>query len=204
MEDYMWAEVSSAREFGALLRATRKSSLRSLEVMQQKQNFAVLLSKSQLQRYEVGETLPNISLAQHLDRLYDADGWVELSLRSLWRKTWMPWRDEQRPPVQMHAGRWPANYSGPVWLKILPPAEGVGSQHKIDLVWGPWKREVNCALDERGLVLVTGKAVDIDGISPTCNVSVSLPVFVLFGAGSDVTGEVVQDIRSGWVRLNHF
>lgn len=195
-------EITAASKFGVGLRAWRTSSLRDLEAKQHTSGFGYVLSKSQLHRYEIGETLPNLNVAQHLDRLYDADGWVEMALRSLWRPAWTPWRDEHRPPRRLHAGSWPAGYGGPVWVKVLPHPETLRCEHVIVLEWGPWKREVRWTPDDIGLVLVTGKAPDADGVSRTCNVSVNYPVFVLFGAGDELSGEVVRDIRSGWVLVD--
>jgi hypothetical protein len=177
-----------------------RASLRSLEKRQSQKPRALVISKSQLSRYEQGLLLPPLDYADHLDDLYAADGWVSMSLKALWRPRWTPWVEEF--PAQFHHGGWPAEYHGSVWIKLLPIIENVGNVHTIDLEWGPWGRRVVEPLPRTGLILVTGKMRDADGISRTCNLASDLHVYALFGAGEGLEGEEVRMIHRGWELRN--
>lgn len=155
-------------------------------------------SQSKAARYENGELLPPLEYAKHLDRLYDAQGWVEVSLRSLWRPKWDPWALEHGTASHYHAGIWPAQYGGIVWIKLKPLPEHVGLSHSVELEWGPWMRSLDCVLNGDGVVLLTGKAIDTDGIPRTCNLTADHRVYALFGAGDDLELETVIDMRRGW------
>ncbi|WP_155918435.1 hypothetical protein [Marmoricola sp. URHB0036] len=61
---------------------------------------------------------------------------------------------------------------------------------------------MDCLLGEDGVVLATGKAADIDGISRTCNVTCDPASFTLFGAGEVLDGETTLDIHRGWEKVN--
>jgi hypothetical protein len=80
--------------------------------------------------------------------------------------------------------------------------EDVGRIFAINIEWAPWSRKVELILLESGSVLLTGKAVDLDGVSRTLNLTSSRAVFALFGAGDRLEGEAVIDIRRGWVIAN--
>lgn len=157
-----------------------------------------VISRSQLSRYEHAN-IPPLKHADHLDRLYGGGGWVAMSIRSLWRSRWDPWSgDSEEWAGKNHFGRWPASYSGMVWIKIKPKPTEVDTTVEVDLEWGPWGRTISIALPKEGVTLVTGKAKDTDGISRTCNVRADRAVFALFGAGEDLGNENVLDIRQGW------
>ena len=87
-----------------------------------------------------------------------------MSIRSLWRPKWNPWLEDHGTVRRLHAGRWPAQYDGQVWIKVKPQPESVGQEHEIELEWGPWGRRVTLVLEEAGIVLATAKARDLDGI----------------------------------------
>lgn len=161
-----------------------------------------MLSKSTLDRYERGEKLPPLEYASHLDELYEGEGWVEMSIRTLWRPKWNPWLEDHGVVRRVHAGRWPAQYDGQVWIMLKPQPESVGQEHEIELEWGPWGHRVTVVLDEDGVVLATGKARDIDGISRTCNVTTRPEAYALYGAGEALEGDTVIDIRRGWSKTN--
>lgn len=160
--------------------------------------YTFVLTKSTLSRYETG-TLPPLDYAQHLDQLYDADGWIDMGLRTLWRPQWKPWEMPDAWPQRMHFMSWPADFSGLVWIKLIPAATTLpDTAHTVMLDWGPWARSVRAELPEHGVVLATGKAADPDGISRTLNLTSDLPIHILFGAGQVLEGESVIDIREGW------
>jgi hypothetical protein len=192
---------SNAIELGIGLRGLRgRHGLRKLEARQDRDpKFRYTISKSQLQRYERGDLLPPLAHAEHLDSLYDGQGWVDISLRSLWRTRWDPWGTTDRPS-RHHAVEWPAKLAGIVWLKVIPVQRGAESDHHIELVWGPWSQTIDIAIEARGAVLFTGKAEDEDGMPVTCNVSADRPVHLLHGAGDDFVDDIALDVRSGWRR----
>ena len=193
-----------AADLGAGLRALRgKASLRRLAARQPPGPGATVLGKSTLARYEAGD-LPPLEYAEHLDQLYEGKGWVEMSIRSLWRPRWNPWLEDHGVARKYHAGRWPAEYGGAVWIKLKPQPEFVSRQHEIELEWGPWGRRVTRELPRDGFVLLTGKAVDDDGISRVCNTTVKPPCYALYGAGEDLEGEEILDVRRGWSKANRY
>jgi hypothetical protein len=157
-----------------------------------------VISKSQLARYEAGDTLLSLELADQLDELYEAKGWVQMALRSLWRSKWDPWAGDRISASRFHAGAWPARFGGIVWIKLGPQTSLGERRVALKLEWGPWGRTLECPLTDRGIVLMTGKAIDADGISRTLNLTSSEPVYALFGAGDDLGRDDVIDIRRGW------
>lgn len=192
-------------ELGAALRTLRNGcgrSLRDLEDAQSDEAFdgSQFRSKNSLSRLERGEVRPSVSSADYLDELYDGRGWVALAIRSRWRNDWDPWALDNAALATIHAIGWPALYSGAVWIKIRPAAQDVGTAHVFDLEWGPWMRRVETIVPEAGVVLLTGKMQDRDGISRTCNITSDKRVFVLYGGGAEFGDEepYVVDIRRGW------
>jgi hypothetical protein len=162
-----------------------------------------VLSKSQLQRYEAGVCLPALEHAEHLDRLYDGQGWVEMALRSLWRARWNPWTREHGNASTHHAGIWPAAYEGMVWIKLKPWPEHADQPHHLTLNWGPWTTLVEHVITKDGLILTTGKAADLDRVAVTCNLDTEPEAFALFGAGTNSLDQdlaTVVDLRSAWTR----
>ena len=187
-------------EFGASLQRFRKgTSLQKLASCERNQGRDSV-SRAQLSRYERGEILPKIWRAKHLDLLYEADGWVEMTLANLWDKRWDPWRHTPTAPAKSYVHRWPPDYSGPVWIRLAPTASSVGKEHQVILTWGPWTALVNTSLPQDGIYLTTGKAKDDEtstavAIETTCD----QPVFALFGSGTpDGTAEII-DIRQNWI-----
>jgi hypothetical protein len=188
-------------QFGAQLKALRgRRSLRRLETDQgAKDLYTIVLSKSQLARYEAGTVVPPLEHAAHLDRLYEGKGWVEVALRSLWRSPWDPWSFATTGPRRVHAVLWPAKLTGVVWLKIKASAENVGLSHRFELEWGPWHCGLEVVVPEEGSLIFTGKAEDDDGIPRTLNLTCDKRVFLLHGAGDGFDDEsVVVDVRRDW------
>ena len=187
-------------ELGARLRRLRgRRSLRSLvDVQNTDPRFSMTLTKSQFQRYESGETLPPLQYAEDLDRLYDAAGWVDVALRSLWRSRWDPWAFDNAGPSRFHAALWPPQLAGTVWLKVKPTAQDADTVHLIEIEWGSWMRTVETLITAQGVLLITGKAANEDGIAHTCNIAIDKRVFVLHGAGNDFDEEVTVDIHRNW------
>lgn len=190
----------SPQELGVRLRRLRggRGLRRLVEEQDADPRLSVTLSKSQLARYESGETLPQLQYAEHLDRLYEAGGWVEVAIRSLWRSEWDPWALDNAGPSRYHAALWPAQLSGAVWLKVKPTSQDADTVHRVEIEWGPWMRTVETVITAQGILLFTGKAADDDGIPRTCNLAFDKRVFVLHGAGDDFGDEVVVDMRRGW------
>lgn len=156
-------------------------------------------SKSALGRYEAGK-LPPLPVADVLDWAYGADGWLEHAIARLWTREWDPWRQAGAWPSETHEHRWPAHWSGLVWVDLRPVREHADVVHAVTLHWGAWRREQRLALPAGGTVLLTGKAPDHDGVSRDLNLDCDLPVFALFGAGPLPEDDRVVDIRRGWVR----
>lgn len=192
MRDSDQFESALSREaFGAALARLRgNKSLRDLE---REGPF----SKSQLHRWEVGRSAPPIEYAKSLDEIYAGNGWVAVAIRNLSRRTWDPWVELQTPDIH-HAHIWPAPFSGVVWVKVVPRPEDLGVRFQARLAWGPWRRTVVFAGVAAGTIMLTGKAVDLDGIARTMNLTLDRPAFTLAGTGSPGSDETVVDIRTGW------
>lgn len=189
---------ASGVEFGAGLRALRGVSLRELEARQAQGRGSLVLSKSQLQRYETGQLLPPLRYAAHLDDLYGADGWVRLSLSALHANTWDPWADEHTPAATHHAHDWPAPYRGSIWVLVKPVAENALRRHVLTLDWGVWSAALTLVVDADGQVLTTGKSADLSGVTVTFNLESDLPVYTLAGAGAPPSGYPVSRIHRKW------
>lgn len=98
-------------------------------------------------------------------------------------------------PRGLHFHTWPAEYSGKVWIQMIPTAKTVGENHEIELRWGPWRRYVNEPVGEDGLILMTSKAAEV---SPApLQLQVIPAARALFGAGQAPSGEKL-DIEVGW------
>lgn len=197
----------TGKELGLAMRSHRNVGLRIFEKRQEEllrkpgsqgYEYRCVLSRSRLSRFENG-SLPPLELADHLDQLYEAEGWLKLALSSLWRSAWRPWETSSEWPLTMHFASWPANFSGLVWAKVVPCPDERGELHQLHINWGPWVRKVEVVLHQAGVVLVTGKARDLDGVSRTLNLTCNKKVHVLFGCGEDLEGEELVDIRQGWV-----
>ncbi|GAB2684580.1 hypothetical protein GCM10027070_25490 [Barrientosiimonas humi] len=192
--------VSSTAEFGAGLRALRgRLGLRKLAHRQTAEHARLYLSHAQLSRYERGEVLPPLERADHLDWLYDGQGWVAVNIRNLWRSGWDPWKSHNAGPARVHAIRWPAPYEGAVWLKLRPAAAHCDESHHVTLAWGSWRRTVDVTLPPEGALLFTGKAADEDGRAVACNITCDPRAFLLYGSGDEFEDEAVTlDLRQGW------
>ncbi len=190
----------TTQELGASMRRLRgrNVSLRQIE-HRLDQLGSGSVSKSTLGRYEKGQTLPPLEIAALLDDAYQARGWLLYAITHLWRRSWDPWKEEW--PAFTHAHTWPASYGGMVWMDVRPTERDEGADHTLMLGWAPWKHRVEAVLPRRGVVLVTGKAPDHDGVARTLNLDADRRVYVLFGVGdvADDDGRVI-DIRRGWTR----
>lgn len=187
--------------FGAALRALRRVSLNDLvraqEEAKARSGLGIVISKSQLARYE-GGALPPLRHAQHLDDLYQANGWVSLAMRSLWGPRWDPWNTHDGPLACHHPLIWPAELGTRVWIRLKPRSDSVGVDHRLTLEWGPWRCEVECVLPDTGVVLTTGKAREDRSV--TLNLRADREVFVLHGAGESFPPEdIVMDIEHDWL-----
>ena len=191
---------ASWRELGeGLARLRGDRSVRVLAEAQDASRFPYSISPSQLHRYETtGRPIP-LKHATHLDTLYEGRGWLEMAIRTLWRSDWDPWALDNALLARRHSAGWPAEFSGTVWFKIRPAAESIDTIHHIDFEWSAWRRSVDLAIPQAGALISTGKMVDIDGLSRTCNITADRRVFLLYGAGEDFDDEAVTiDIRRGW------
>lgn len=186
-------------EFCRALRNFRGGvSLRNLEKSRHNQGRD-RISKSALSRYESGRTLPGLRRAKHLDTLYGADGKVELLLAKLWHHKWNPDLHSREAPKRSYFHRWPADYSGTVWIHIKPTPDSVDEYHKVYLHWGPWKMVADIEIPADGVYLTTGKAADRGNLSITLELKSDLHIFALFGA-DEITDDAAHklDITQKW------
>jgi len=139
--------------------------------------------KSTLWRWENTGRVPSRK-AQLLDDAYGCGReFVEAVVR-LRQRVWNPYYGENAEPH--HAHRWPAEYSGQVWIWVRPASAHVGRVHDIRIRWGPWRQNVTRALGREGLTLLTGKGKD--DVAITCEVMLDQTGLVLFGTGGVTDG----------------
>lgn len=92
----------------------------------------------------------------------------------------------------------PANYVGPVWVKILKQESTLDTKHSITIHWGPWQLALDLPPGSaRSVALMHSKGDD--GLSIPIVLRVTPPCYVTFGRGRVHAGEV-RDINAGWVR----
>lgn len=159
------------------------------------------LSASRLRRYEKGqEPRPTMAVATDLDRLYQADGWIELSLAQLLDAGWDPWREDW--PADSHICTWPADLQSDVWVHVKPRHDTVDHEHAFVMSWGPWHRQHTTALGRDGEYLVTGKQRDEGGYRTEFRIACAEHSFhIRHGAGLPPSNTAkVVDIRLGWER----
>ena len=189
--------ATTPEELGEGLRSLRSQSLRDLVQSQPIGAGRLILSKSQLSRYETGQTTPPAKLADHLDRLYGGTGWVSRSIEAMHRQRAHP--SERRVVAsRTHTHLWPASFSGDVWVHLRFEDGGSFSTLEIRLDWGPWTQLWQADAALKSLRLVTGKSVDASGVAAPINVQTNFPVAAAFGCGEQRQGGTVRDIRLGW------
>jgi hypothetical protein len=182
---------------GEGLRRLRSQSLRDLVQSQPIGPGRLILSKSQLSRYETGQTTPPAKLADHLDRLYGGTGWVARSIEAMHRQRARP-PEHRLVERRTHTHLWPASFSGDVWVDLRFEAGGTPRTLEIRLDWGPWTQLLQEDPTLKSLRLVTGKSADASGVAAPINVQTNLPVAAAFGCGEQRQGGTVRDIRLGW------
>lgn len=99
-------------EFGERLRKLRKERILSLVQVAKKAGS----SKAALSRYEHGQVLMPMALAERLDDLYKAEGQLVSERRTIADGSWLP-RGAFRTRWD-HNHR--ADYSGPIWMRLVP------------------------------------------------------------------------------------
>lgn len=92
----------------------------------------------------------------------------------------------------------PANYSGYVWIQLVPAPETKHLPHDITLVWGHWQRTFTIRFEEDSLYLVHYKFNDGEGL-PLFLTS-SQPCYAVFGKDKPPSEALIMDIASGWQR----
>ncbi len=104
------------------------------------------------------------------------------------------------PTPQTYKNDWThkheADYSGKVWIKIVPKPENQHIEHKYEINWGPWEYKNQIIFGDRSSVsLWHRKGIDdhpiplFFHISPECDVT--------FGTG-EPPDEFAIDINEGW------
>ena len=174
-------------EFGERMRKLRKERFLSLDQAAGK----VGCSRAALSRYERGEVLVPMALAEDLDALYRADGELVSERRTLMDGSWLP-RGAFRT-------RWehphPAAYAGPVWMRVVPDPVFASARHRVEVRWGNWRLCHEEPLDTEGAFFAHMK-LDDDQSKPL-EVSVTPACLVVFGRG-EPPGQPVIDINHGW------
>lgn len=173
-------------------------TVQHLESDQENNGYPAKWSAQALEDFEGGQ-LPALRDAAALDRLYGANGWIALGLRSLYRDQWEPWAQDHGVADHHHRGVWPGRYEGPVWVKLMPLPEHISRKHLITCLWGPNRHKKDYELTEEGLILVTGKTPHppAEGAREFI-LRAELPVFALFGAGKVPRTENLHSIRNEW------
>lgn len=107
-------------------------------------------------------------------------------------------------PKSSFKTRWdtahPSNYSGPVWIQVMPQAETLYLPHEFNLRWGVWERHglLNFTEEYPSIYLLHYK--HNDGLGLPLFVTLNHPCYVVFGRG-EVFEEKTLDINFGWRRV---
>lgn len=174
-------------EFGDRLRKLRKERYLSLVQAAEK----VGCSKAALSRYERGEVLIPMALAERLDVLYRADGELVSERRTLLDGSWLPRGAFRTRWEQNHL----ASYAGSIWMWVVPDPVLAPARHRIEVCWGDWRLCHEEMLDVNGAFFAHTKAND--GLSKPLEVTVRPACRVAFGQG-EPPGQPVIDINHGW------
>lgn len=198
MEDFghllgrYWDEdnVNDREIFGHAVRERRQLAGLSLVAASK----AAMMTKSTLQRVEMGQSdlrLPDVAL---LDAAVRADGELSALHQSLHRAPRPPLHSVHRN-VRAAGHRWPADWSRLVWLYVRPHQPGVVCH--IELAWGPWR--FRHSWDGREALFQDLKAQD--DVSVPLQATVTEPSDLVFGAGElRFPAERIVDLRSRWTR----
>lgn len=174
-------------DFGERLRRIRKQRRLSQEQVAGK----IGCSDSTLSRYERGDLLIPETRAKALDELFRGEGHLLAERNALAAGTWLP-------PGAFRT-RWeynhPAEYSGPIWMRVVPDHYYVGQRHRVEVRWRNWKLCREALLDEEGAWFVHTKGND--GQSIPIEVTVNPACRVAFGQGL-APGQPIVDINHGW------
>lgn len=160
---------------------------------------AVGRSAASLHRYEAGSHHLPAEVAVAMDAAYGTKGWIVAASGDLRFSNWV-WHPRGTPRARwLH--QWDASYDDQVWIGLIPAAGRAGRDHRGRLDWGAWTREVGVALPRDGVVLVTGKAEDLDRPASTLELTITPGVMAFFGVGEPTNSSAqVIDIRIGWRR----
>lgn len=148
-------------------------------------------SRAALSRYERGEVLVPLALAERLDTLYRAAGELVAERRSLVDGSWLPRGAFQTRWEHTH----PTAYAGPIWIWVVPDPVFAHTRHRVEVRWGNWRLCHEELLDDQGAFFFHMKADD--GSAKPVEVFVNPACRVAFGQGSP-PGQPVIDINHGW------
>lgn len=174
-------------EFGSRLRKLRKERYLSLVQAAEK----VGSSKAALSRYERGEVLMPMALAEALDELYRAGGELIAERRTLLDGSWLP-RGAFRTIWEHNH---PAAYAGPIWMWVVPDPVLAPRRHRVEVRWGDWRLCHEEELGEQGALFVHTKGND--GRSLPLEIRVNPACRISFGVGLPPPG-ITIDINHGW------
>ena len=174
-------------EFGGRLRSLRGERYLSLVEAAKKAGS----SKAALSRYERGEVLMPMALAERLDELYRAGGELIAERAALFDGSWLPRGAFRTRWDQNH----PATYSGPIWMWVVPDPVFAGCRHRVEVRWGDWRLCHEDVMAGTGVFFAHTKGDD--GLSKPLEVTVMPACKVAFGQGLP-PGVPVIDINHGW------
>lgn len=104
-----------------------------------------------------------------------------------------------------HTWRW--DYSGWVWVEVIPDPDSVGKDIGLYAQWGPRVRPTICLrVPSEGIVLCTGKGYDKSGRATPISLSSDHPLVVRFGTADDgfPSGKKLYDITGPWKPRSYF
>ena len=149
------------------------------------------VSKSTLHRWESGAAVP-LSWAAPLDQTFGTAGWLLYAANRLHVDDWCPAADTDDARVS-HTHRWPAVYSGVVWvvlkLAVVPP-RSASAGLSVTLSRGGHDLASQRFRGLERVVVCIRKTAQNDGVAAPMTVRTSVPTFALFGAGA---------VRGNWL-----
>jgi hypothetical protein len=97
--------------------------------------------------------------------------------------------------------RFPKDFTGTVWTRVIPTPEGASSLHEVTIRWGAYFKVTVVEMPGAGAACLWYRKLAEDDIG--LSASVSPPATLVFGTGEPPNDPVVLDINQGWTERGY-